>query len=485
MNETGSDVHHVTGRFYWCDALKILPLLLDEYENRIQLIYMDPPFMTGQTFRFQQPVGVEGWSGNRQYIINHVAYGDPGRADKDFFLSMMRSIISYAYQLLSPEGSLYLHADYRASAYLRIILDEIFGEDNMLNEIIWHYQSGGRAKKHFSRKHDTILFYRKSSNHYFNPEAIGIPRGRNRRNHMKQGVDPDGRVFWSIKAGAKEYRYYEDDKMYPSDVWSDISHLHQRDPERRGYDTQKPEALLERIILASSRPGDTVADFLAGSGTTLAVAQRLGRNWLGADNGIFALHTCRKRLVGDVSGCKELTFYYRIPSENPVSRQPGADRGKLLPIPTGRQKPDCTDLGWGVKRDAALETDIDVYYGNKWMDELPEIELECIRSTDGYVSIRLTKYGIPEMHSRLLKSDNHPYQSIEGLHLGPLDLVDYWAAGYVEDDVFKVLSCSMRTINSPYLKEWLKMALKPDHTPAVHIVDVFGRQWFFAIEPTK
>ena len=166
--------------------------MLDKYENKIQLIYMDPPFMTGQTYRFQQPVGIEGWRGNRKHVVDHIAYNDTGKTGKDSFLSMMRSVITYAYHLLSPEGSLYLHVDYRTSAYLRIILDEVFGVDNMMNEILWHYQSGGRAKKHFSRKHDTILFYRKSSRHYFNPEAVGIPRGKSRRNHMKQGVDQMG-----------------------------------------------------------------------------------------------------------------------------------------------------------------------------------------------------------------------------------------------------------------------------------------------------
>ena len=181
----------------------------------------------------------------------------------------------------------------------------------------------GKGKKHFSRKHDTILFYRKSRDHYFNLEAVGVPRGRTRRNHMKQGIDEEGRVFWSIKSGEKEYRYYEDDKVYPSDVWDDISHLHQRDPERNGYDTQKPEALLERIILSSSRPGDIVADFFAGSGTTLVVAQRLGRNWIGADNGVFSLHTCRKRLRGNIhSGNSniKLLFHHCMSIKDPHLR---------------------------------------------------------------------------------------------------------------------------------------------------------------------
>ena len=140
-------------------------------------------------------------------------------------------------------------------------IDKIFGEKNFLNEIIWHYQSGGRAKRHFSRKHDNILFYRKSPKHYFNIEAVGKERGTKKRNHMKMQVDNNGKVSWTIKSGGRVYRYYQDSKIYPSDVWTDISHLHQRDPERLGYDTQKPEALLERIILSSSRPGDLVADF--------------------------------------------------------------------------------------------------------------------------------------------------------------------------------------------------------------------------------
>ena len=146
VNTAETDAHSITGKFYWCDVLKLLPLILDKYRNRIQLIYMDPPFMTGQTFRFKQPVGVEGWRGNREYIIEHIAYDDMGKAGKEAFLSKMRKVLTYAYHLLSPEGSLFLHVDYRTSAYLRIMLDEIFGEENLLNEIIWHYRSGEGQK---------------------------------------------------------------------------------------------------------------------------------------------------------------------------------------------------------------------------------------------------------------------------------------------------------------------------------------------------
>ncbi len=485
VNTAETDAHSITGKFYWCDVLKLLPLILDKYRNRIQLIYMDPPFMTGQTFRFKQPVGVEGWRGNREYIIEHIAYDDMGKAGKEAFLSKMRKVLTYAYHLLSPEGSLFLHVDYRTSAYLRIMLDEIFGEENLLNEIIWHYRSGGRAKKHFSRKHDTILFYRKSRDHYFNLEAVGVPRGRTRRNHMKQGIDEEGRVFWSIKSGEKEYRYYEDDKVYPSDVWDDISHLHQRDPERNGYDTQKPEALLERIILSSSRPGDIVADFFAGSGTTLAVAQRLGRNWIGADNGVFSLHTCRKRLTGNIhSGNSniKLLFHHCMSIKDPASPYLEDESSMVYPAQTGRYEICDMHLKRDIDGDAALEVEMEQGYLIDDSDIYPGIDLKYTRIGNAQVEIRLCRYDIPEMYTKFKNTGCDLGSSVKGLNLDPLDLVDYWAAGYIEGNVFKVRNSSGRTASSPYLQERLKIDVTASCIPAIHIVDVFGQQWFFELE---
>ena len=183
------------------------------------------------------------------------------------------------------------------NSYIRLVLDELFGSTNFKNEIIWHYQSGGRQEKLFSRKHDTILLYTKSDNWIFNADAVAEVRGSGKRNNMKKGIDPDGRVFFSIKSAGKEYKYFEDEKLTPSDVWTDISHIQQKDPQRVGYPTQKPETLLRKIILSSSDDGDLVADFFCGSGTTLAVAEKLGRKWIGSDLSRFATHTTRKRLI--------------------------------------------------------------------------------------------------------------------------------------------------------------------------------------------
>ncbi|WP_252227661.1 DNA methyltransferase [Caldicoprobacter algeriensis] len=485
---SGHDLQHVIGRFYWCDVLKALPLLLEQYEGKIQLVYMDPPFVTGQVFRFQQPVGAQGWRGDRKYIITHTAYDDLWKSGRDAFLSMMREVLSCVYRLLSPEGSLYLHIDYRTSAYMRIMLDEIFGEENFLNEIIWHYRSGGRAKNHFSRKHDTILFYRKSPRYYFNIEAVGVPRGKDKRNHMKQQVDEDGRIFWSIRSGGREYRYYEDSKIYPSDVWDDISHLHQKDPERTGYDTQKPEALLERIIKASSRPGDLVADLFAGSGTTLAVAQRLGRCWIGVDNGIFSLHTCRKRLVRQLN---------RFCGEVGLKAQRRCDNGKgaahsMAPFWSGSVGQDgCSRLVNGnpygdAARVSGELSNIGVkvlfYYCQDFKGEagymvVPEIEVECVRLPDHQVAVRLKRYVLPQ-----IQGDERLSDMVRGLPLGPLDLVDCWAVGYLENGVFKAANWSMRSFDASCLNDELRMAVHGDQAPVVHLVDVYGQQWFFSME---
>lgn len=291
------------GRYVRADLAERIGEIADAYRGQVQLIYMDPPFYTGQSFAYAQPVGEEGYRGGRK--INHIAYRDPA-GDRDAYLSLMRRVFVCARDMLTESGSLYLHVDYRAAAHLRLLLDDVFGEEHFVNEIIWHYRSGGRSVHHFSRKHDNLYLYRKSDACFFDIESVGEERGEAPRNHMKRQVDEYGRVYFSIRSAGREYRYYADEKVYPSDVWDDISHLQQRDPERTGYDTQKPLALLERIISVSSRPEDLVADLFAGSGTTLAAAQKLNRRWLGVDSSAFSMAVVRKRLMAQSLGTVNL-----------------------------------------------------------------------------------------------------------------------------------------------------------------------------------
>lgn len=275
------------GRFLLSRIQDAAQDLLDNYAQQVQLIYLDPPFGTGGSFSAKVSSG--------QAQMQVPAYADD--MEPKAYLSMMEDTLRLCHALLSPTGVIYVHIDHRMSAYIRLLLDAVFGAGNFVNEIIWAYRSGGRATRYFSRKHDNILLYRKSSHMYFNIRAVGTPRGPERRNHMKRTVDEQGRVAYSIRSGGREYIYREDALLYPGDVWDDIGHLHQRDPERTGYSTQKPLALLERIIKASSRPGDLVMDLFCGSGTTAAAASQLGRRWVAVDASPVAMLVLRKRLL--------------------------------------------------------------------------------------------------------------------------------------------------------------------------------------------
>jgi len=267
------------------ERLAVLAALLPEFAGQVNLIYIDPPFMTGQDFK----------SGSQ------LAYSDKWHGDLDAYLQWLARTLHLLYRLLAEDGSLYVHLDWRVAHYARVILDEIFAAalrgGGFQNEIIWHYQSGGRATRRYARKHDTILFYTKSARYCFHGERIGERRGPHKRNHMRKHTDEQGRVSWSITSSGRIYTYSEESRMTPADVWSDISHLHQRDPERNGYATQKPAALLERILLASSEPGHLVHDCFCGSGVTPVVAEQLGRRWIASDQGDLAIASTRARLL--------------------------------------------------------------------------------------------------------------------------------------------------------------------------------------------
>ena len=308
---TGRQQGGWSNKLIWGDNKLILSSLkrnglLKEIEKAggLKLIYIDPPFDVGADFTMDVEIG-EATITKERTILEELAYRDTWGEGADSFVAMLYERLRLMRDLLANDGSIYVHCDWRLNAHIRFIMDEIFGKGSFGNEIVWHYQSGGRQKKLFSRKHDTIFLYTKSSTWIFDAEAVGIPRGNKKRNNMKKGEDPDGRVYWSIKSAGKVYKYYEDEKITPADVWTDVSHIQQKDPQRLSYPTQKPEKLLERIIKASSNEEDLVGDFFCGSGTTLAVAEKLGRKWIGCDLGKFAIHTTRKRLIGVQRQLKE------------------------------------------------------------------------------------------------------------------------------------------------------------------------------------
>lgn len=278
---------HMTGgegALYLADVTKNGDELLDRLAGSARVVYMDPPFGTGGSFEFRR--------NGRPLAYTDSLSGEDYKA-------LIRQACELARAMLADDGTLFLHIDCRKSAVCRMILDEVFGEGAFTNEIIWAYKSGGRSKKSFAKKHDTILMYRKTPEAYFDIEAVGSPRGAARRNHMRRGSDEDGRMYWAIRTAGKEYRYYDDELVYPTDVWDDIEHLQQRDPERTGFLTQKPEALLKRIIKACTREGDTVIDLFGGSGTAAAAAVKLGRRYVSCDKGAAALAVTRRRLIAE------------------------------------------------------------------------------------------------------------------------------------------------------------------------------------------
>lgn len=268
--------------------------MLRAHAGQAQCVYIDPPFMTGEKFSRKRFYGEAGWRTGKQAIQL------PGYSDqfdtREEYLAFLRGLIENAFLLLNETGVFCLHLDWRTHPYARIMCDEIFGENRFLNEVIWSYESGGRASLRYSRKHDNILMYARSRNYHFDLTRVPLDRETTRKNHLRRCVDEDGRAYRSIISGGKEYRYYDDTPTYPGDVWTDISHLQQRDPERTGYATQKPLKLLDRVLKPLVREGDLVCDLCCGSGTTLVAAQRLGCSFVGVDTQADALHTTVSRL---------------------------------------------------------------------------------------------------------------------------------------------------------------------------------------------
>lgn len=264
------------------ENLKVMASLLGDYRERIHLIYADPPFLTGKAYAARIGRGED----SRRPQEWRTTHGYPDAwPDGAAYLDMLFPRLQLMYDLLAPTGTLYLHLDWHASAYARVLLDEIFGPDRLLNEIVWVYHGPSPIRSAFKRKHDTILVYTKSNSYTFNADAVRIPY-----------ADSTVRTFESSpKAGFGKQPDLEKGKV-PEDWWyfPVVARLHS---ERTGYPTQKPEALLERILLASSNPGELVADFFSGSGTTPVVAEQLKRRWIACDNAPLAVLSTYRRLL--------------------------------------------------------------------------------------------------------------------------------------------------------------------------------------------
>lgn len=344
-----------TNKLIWGDNKLILSSLKNgplregiEKQGGLKLIYIDPPFDVGADFSMDIEIGGDTFT-KKPNILEEIAYRDTWGKGADSFIAMIYERLILMRDLLAGDGSIYVHCDWRVSGYLRSVLQELFGEKCFQNEITWKRKTGssseiGKGTDRFGNDTDTVLLFSRTEDPLFNPQYV-----ENDPEYIRKFFrfkDADGRLFridnlanpgyrpnliyeykgykppkngWAISREKMELwdregrlyfpkdkggriqrkRYLDELKGQPvSNLWTDVGAVSSQSDERLDYPTQKPEALLERIIKASSNEGDLVADFFVGSGTTAAVAEKLGRKWIATDLGKFAIHTTRKRMIG-------------------------------------------------------------------------------------------------------------------------------------------------------------------------------------------
>lgn len=321
FDTSGRQIKGWTNKLIWGDNKLILSSLKNgplrkqiEEQGGLKLIYIDPPFDVGADFSMKVEIGEEELT-KKPSVLEEIAYRDTWGRGSDSFISMMRERLNLMHGLLADDGSIFVHCDWRVSAYIKLILDEIFGKESFQNEIIWRKGSFFGPSNNlgqFPKNHDTIYYYSKTDQRTFH-----LPKEEYKDSTLKQYKYSDEKGTYRLQElrdyseksiadfeekgliqvgedGRKSLKQYLDakDGKVVETVWTDINRLSSLE-----YPTQKPPKLLERIITAASNEGDLVADFFVGSGTTAAVAERLGRKWICSDLGRFGVHTTRKRLI--------------------------------------------------------------------------------------------------------------------------------------------------------------------------------------------
>ena len=354
---SGRQIGGWVNKLIWGDNKLILSSLKNgplrqeiEKQGGIKLIYIDPPFDVGADFSMKINIGDDEFT-KQPNVLEELAYRDTWGKGADSYIAMLYERLVLMRDLLCSEGSIWIHCDWRVSAYIRLILDEVFGKDNFVNEITWKRHSmissvAGGMKK-FGQKTDSIIVYSKSNDLLFNPQYkqgtddeklksrfknfeketgryfetqplvlkgnepsflkfpdrdLKLSRGQRfawNQKTLDENISKNPHIIFWTRGDIPRYKKYMDEfeGEQVSNLWDDISAISSTSGESEGYPTQKPEALLKRVIETTSNEGDIVCDFFCGSGTTLAVAEKLGRKWIGSDLGKFAIHTTRKRMI--------------------------------------------------------------------------------------------------------------------------------------------------------------------------------------------
>ncbi len=567
----------------WGDNQLVTASLLERYAGEVRLVYIDPPFDTGTDFSFRVDVGDMSLTKQPSILEEH-AYRDTWGRGRSSYLRMMYGRLALLHELLADDGSLYLHCAPNVSHYLKVLCDEIFGADRFRAEIVWKRVSGHGDAKKWSPVHEVILQYSKGRAYVWNrprepldPGYAGTkythddrdgrgpyrldnltsPNPRPNMTYEWQGfpappkgwrysvatmseLDADGRIFKpSDKTKRPQLKRYlaENEGHLVDDVWDDLPPVNSQAVERTGYDTQKPLALLERIIEASSDEGDIVADVFCGSGTTLVAAERLGRRWLGCDLGRFAIHTTRKRLL-DIPDCRPfdiknlgayerqrwqqasgngalrayldtiLAFYRAEPVEG-FEHLHGRKAGRMVHVgatdaPVTIDETEdvmdemadngieaCDLLGW--EWEMGLHDTITERARRRGLDLRPRqiprevmerqvTEADAVRFFElAHVDLDVRRQGREAcvvLKDFVIPSENLIPPKVRERITAWSDLIDYWAVDFAyADDVFHNQWQAYRTRQEPKLatqSDWHGYEAPGDHSIVVKIIDIFG-----------
>ncbi|MFX0003846.1 MAG: site-specific DNA-methyltransferase [Candidatus Hermodarchaeota archaeon] len=427
----------------------VMQSLLKTFKNKINLIYIDPPFATGGEFNLKIQIGKNG-----DYFDN-IAYKDKWKEGIDSYLNFLYERLVLMKELLSDNGSIYVHLDWHISHYIKLIMDEIFGNMNFRNEIIWAYPAASvKTRRFFIRSYDTILFYSKSDDYIFNDHPKIYQEFSQR---VKNAIKKDEKGIFYYRGGSHDGKklsrkvYIEKEGIFPRDLWNDIPYIRANTPEYQGFSTQKPERLLSRIILASSNKGDIVADFFCGSGTTLTVAEKLGRRWIGCDSKFFSIHMIRKRML-DIYQSNDILNWKKLYSKDPNSfKILSSDQEKEgISIPN-------VFLIKGLK-DKKLNT----------FKESPDFNVN-INQHNNKVKVELIDYKIPfeKFISEKIKEKIKSFT----------DWIDYWSIDFDYKDFFENIWYSYRTPKKRILSlesETHQYVKSGNYNVSVKIIDILG-----------
>ena len=379
-----------------------LPIMRGMNSESVDLIYLDPPF--NSKANYAAPIGSEAagaafkdtWTLSdvditwldlieaKHPALNRVIHAAMTNSDKSYLIYMAVRLLEMM-RILKPTGSIYLHCDPTMSHYLKLVMDAVFGKQNFRNEIVWAYTQGGRSLKGFARKHDVILRYTKSKDFLFNSDDVRIDYElvSKKSSDSFTKIDENGRFYKEVFGAdkKKKYRYYKDAGKLPYDWWTDIPQITGRaaawkKTERTGYPTQKPLALLDRIIKASSNEGHVVFDPFCGCATTLVAADRLQRDWIGIDISAKAAELVVERIRVDQGFFQEIVARTDIPNRTDLGNIPRYNVPENKTQLYGEQGGDCNGCGEHFQKQH-LEIDHIIARSVGGTDHITNLQLLC------------------------------------------------------------------------------------------------------------